>query len=186
MKTKTHFEEIMKPKDGYSSLKLLFVTNEKKLESAIGVTGVIQIRKLIKNHVYIDLQIDEIAQINWKLYRKILQDQGIDGVVILGGYTVLPAYPKDVKQESSVNREVDAPDLFVVWTDDLYGYAQTSHLPVSRIPDCSCAEVMLKALTCQSKLNLQKAGIRNYERPYADNIYATNKRKYIDIRSSNS
>lgn len=101
-----------------------------------------------------------------------------DGLVLLGGYDVLPSFAVDVLHEplrAQVRRADDA-DSFVVWSDDLYadfdGDGQAD-LPVSRIPDGRLAEFMFKALSAPpASLARGRAGVRNFHRPFADQISA--------------
>jgi hypothetical protein len=94
------------------------------------------------------------------------------GVVLLGGYDVVPslildALPPQLRRRLAAN---DDPDNFFVWSDDLYG---GSALPVSRVPDGKSARLVFAALQAGGggPRAERRSGVRNVARPFADRIY---------------
>jgi hypothetical protein len=93
------------------------------------------------------------------------------GVVLLGGYDVVPSHivdalPPQLRQRLAEN---DDPDNFVVWSDDIYG---APSLPVSRIPDGKTARLVFGALQAGGGQRAERrSGVRNVARPFADQIY---------------
>ena len=105
------------------------------------------------------------------------RNPGIRGVILLGGYDVVPSQrvdclPPDVRSKNTPN---DDPDDFVVWSDDVYGELggdPLPELPVSRIPDGHDARVVFAALSASGPAaRAPHGGIRNVMRPFADIVY---------------
>jgi beta-lactamase superfamily II metal-dependent hydrolase len=102
-----------------------------------------------------------------------------DGVVILGGYDVLPSSRMDVL-DPTLRAQLRPEDInsdedrFIVWSDQLYGDAdgdQIAELPVSRIPDAMSASLVRAALSGIPATIGTPFGLRNVARPYADTVY---------------
>lgn len=97
------------------------------------------------------------------------------GVVILGGYDVVPSQSLDAlpaELRRTMNGSGD-PDNFIVWSDDVYGdYAGDSlpDVPVSRIPDGRSARLVASALSPAPRAT-GSCAVRNSARPFADRIY---------------
>jgi hypothetical protein len=111
----------------------------------------------------------------------LASNQGANGVVILGGYDVVPAtsldaLPPNLRAAASFEED-DDPDDFIVWSDDLYGDRdgdQFPELPVSRIPDGCQAGLVFSALVAGLPNGFaSRSGIRNLNRPFAETVYAT-------------
>ena len=71
--------------------------------------------------------------------------------------------------------DMDDPDRFVVWSDDLYGDVDGDglpELPVSRIPDGKSAALIRAALEAPTPTYRERAGIRNIARPFADGVFS--------------
>ena len=101
---------------------------------------------------------------------------GLRGVVIVGGYDVVPAQRRDCLPEAMRASLVvtDDPDDFIVWTDDEYGDdgdRETPPVPVSRIPDVHPPGLLFAALSA-SRRGDGRRGVRNSERPFAEDIFA--------------
>jgi hypothetical protein len=99
-----------------------------------------------------------------------------EGVVLLGGYDVLPSLRLDVldpKHRSALPNPHRDSDSFVVWSDDAYGEpVGGNNLPVSRVPDCKSAEFLKRALQVGSVTPVRtRFGIRNIARPFAVDIF---------------
>jgi hypothetical protein len=100
-----------------------------------------------------------------------------EGVVILGGYDVVPGTRLDTLSPELRDAIGDAgdPDRWVVWSDDAYGDTDGDsfpELPVSRIPDFKKAEAMRAAVeAAPPAAGERRSGIRNRERPFAQPIF---------------
>ncbi|KPH67340.1 hypothetical protein ADT71_02435 [Novosphingobium sp. ST904] len=139
------------PSPGASRLaglpRLTFVTHEARLKARIGGAAD-QSFDLIRasGHQLVDLVTDmtpfDVARLA----------SGSAGVVILGGYSVIPALsvdtlPPRIRRQIENARHAD-PDNYVVWSDDPYGDLAgrgAPDLPVSRIPDGGCGAGFLNA-----------------------------------------
>jgi hypothetical protein len=106
------------------------------------------------------------------------QHENISGVVLLGGYDVVPAQSVDVlpaslRQQIRVTRD---PDRFVVWSDDVYGDRdgdRLAEIPVTRIPDGGSWDLLLTQLEAtNSYSDPPRYGIRNSQRPFADQVFS--------------
>jgi beta-lactamase superfamily II metal-dependent hydrolase len=100
------------------------------------------------------------------------------GVVILGGYDVVPAQRIDCLPPPLRRRlgNTEDPDDFIVWSDDVYGDEDGDGLPevaVSRIPDGHTAAVLFGAIGAPSTAQPTRAGIRNTARPFAKDVFAS-------------
>jgi hypothetical protein len=102
------------------------------------------------------------------------------GVVILGGYDVVPAYRLDVLDAPSRRAVADAghegedADDFIVWSDELYGDRDGDwmpELPVTRIPDGRRADVVTAALSAPAAARGRRFGVHNVNRPFATSIF---------------
>jgi hypothetical protein len=102
-----------------------------------------------------------------------------NGVVLLGGYDVIPpdwidCIPADMRLR--VSSRVDPDDDFLVWSDDAYADTNNDTFaehPVTRIPDGGDFRLLLRALRAtNAPSSLEKAGIRNAYREFAQPIYA--------------
>ncbi|HEX6179300.1 MAG TPA: hypothetical protein VF057_13140, partial [Thermoanaerobaculia bacterium] len=108
--------------------------------------------------------------------RQELARSGAKGVVLIGGYDVVPAQrldclPPDLRRRMSGSGD---PDNFIVWSDDIYGDTDGDGLPevpVSRIPDGHSPSLIGIALSTPPALNAS-CGVRNVARPFADRVYA--------------
>jgi hypothetical protein len=102
--------------------------------------------------------------------RAIATNPGAAGVVLLGGYDVVPpewidALPERLRARLDDN---DDPDDFVVLSDDIYGDRDgdgISELPVSRIPDGRAATLLHTALAAPASSASAARAIRNFARP---------------------
>lgn len=111
--------------------------------------------------------------------QQLRQNPGVKGVVLLGGYDVVPSQradclPADLR--SKVSSGGDA-DNFIVWSDDIYGDLDGDllpELPVSRIPDGNRAALVFAAIQAAGAgVGTPRAGVRNIARPFADPIFKT-------------
>jgi hypothetical protein len=157
--------------------KLLFVTDPERLKRNIGQDS--------------DRALDIIRQAGHRVVagpaptliaasRAGLQDNTFQGVVLLGGYDVVPsqrvdALGADLRARIPANMIARDRDGFIVWSDDAYGDRDgdfVPEVPVSRIPDARLGSFFLGVLTAPGAGPAGKFGLRNRERPFAEPIYA--------------
>lgn len=151
--------------------RLTFLTDVRKLRSRIGQEADAMIDAIAAaDHRLLDIREQlaphEIAQMA----------HGSSGIVILGGYGVVPAVsvdtiPKDVRRDLK-GRIIDS-DNYVVWSDDPYGSSDgfiIPEMPVSRIPE----NVAFGGASATPHLCTPAAGafgLRNRNRPFASAIF---------------
>lgn len=159
---------------------LLFVTSREGLANNIGSTAVHSALEDLRAkgaHVLDTLPAGLIhsGQVA-PLVREELVRTRAKGVVLLGGYDVVPPQSLDclpAELRARMNGSGD-PDNFIVWSDDIYGDREGDELPevpVSRIPDGRSARLVAAALAPPPPLR-GSAAVRNIARPFADTIYA--------------
>ena len=161
--------------------ELLFVTNRSTLAANIGATECARVLTSIRasqQQLLDDLPPNlSSAQAAELVRRRLAQRPNVKGVVIVGGYDVVPAQPRNCLTEDLRRRlpANDDPDGFVVWSDDLYGVRGSSgrlELPVSRIPDGKSAQLVTAALQAsRGQVAAARGGIRNVARPFADHVF---------------
>jgi beta-lactamase superfamily II metal-dependent hydrolase len=168
---------------GRSLPRLLFISSSSQLKKNIGENEAIRILDAIKKHP--DVEFHDIPQGHTTArqamegIRPLLKD--FEGVVIIGGYDVVPPQPLDVLSAELRNKLVELDldgedaDDFIVWNDDIYGDRDGDlipELPVSRIPDARMADVLIAGLQAKAFSATSTFGIRNIARPFADLTYA--------------
>ncbi|MFZ2281160.1 MAG: hypothetical protein WAW39_25395, partial [Prosthecobacter sp.] len=105
-----------------------------------------------------------------------LRGRQFAGLVILGGYDVVPSARMDVltpELRAAVGRFPD-PDNFIVWSDALFGDLDGdtfAELPVSRIPDGRSAELFTAALQSATGTEPNKLCVHNVKRPFAKAVF---------------
>ena len=153
---------------------LLFVTHSAALTNNLGAVEAAAAIHAIQSagHAVLDVQ----NQSNpFPEVRQELQ-KGYAGVVILGGYDVLPstrmdALPGSLRQQMG-NATSDA-DNFIVWNDEAYGDKTGDYLPdvpVSRIPDGHSPALVRAALAAKPATASDAFFLRNIARPFADGV----------------
>lgn len=161
---------------------LLFVTNRAALEANVGreETGRL-LAALRGHHEVLDTLpaglLSSQAQAD-AVRGRLAQLPNFRGVVLLGGYDVVPSRRLDVlfpslRQRVRTSGYRDLDD-FIVWSDAAYGErgAGQSPVPVSRIPDGKSSQLMFAAIQAGNRsFGGRRAGIRNVERPFADGVF---------------
>ena len=159
--------------------KLLFVTDAKKLEKNIGETEAKRALRMISDGAKCIL-IDGTNPPETVVQRELAKGNHV-GVVLVGGYDVVPSQRVDVLDahlRASIPRDaiLDDRDEFIVWSDDVWGDVDGENMPDfpvhTRIPDARSAELVLKALQASKPATASgRFGIRNTVRPFAAPIF---------------
>ena len=167
--------------------RLLFVTSSEKLSQNVSRQTVDNILKAIRSNGKLSLvdlpssinSVDEAAAI----VRTQVRKTNVKGVVIVGGYDVVPSNQTDaldkrtrdeIERKNYNGRDIDD---FIIWSDDLYvdmdedGYLP--ELPISRIPDGRQDSVLLAAIQATAGKNGSRFGVRNHKRPFAVETFDT-------------
>lgn len=153
---------------------LLFATDSAALARNVGrpVTELVLRTLRAHGHEVIDLRGDAAAAA--AVGRA---SAGRAGVVLIGGYDVMPSQRcLTLPPEFDHLRGVRATDLdgFLVWNDEAYGDQDDDGLaevPVSRIPDGRCPDLLVRALSAAGGSDGGAFGVRNHWRPFADGVY---------------
>ncbi len=155
---------------------LLVVTNTKRLadnigrDEASGVLATFDGRQPVVDLARENSPFDAI--------RREARNSSVKGVVIVGGYDVVPSerydtLPPSLRASIGPSARND-PDNFIVWSDQIYADLDGDGLadvPVSRIPDGRTARLVQTALANSPATTATRFGLRNYARPFADNVY---------------
>lgn len=163
---------------------LLLVTSWARLARNIGESETRRVAEAVRLLPYfevIDLPTSvTLATDAAGLVRTRLNRPELRGIVLLGGYDVVPSQVLDVLDrplrqilEAKGLDGVDADD-FYVWSDHLYGDRDgdgMEDVPISRIPDGRRADVLLAALQAPGFQAGLQFGIRNLARPFAAQIF---------------
>lgn len=162
--------------------ELLFVTCTERLKRNIGEqetkTAFSLIRKCETATLLEIDSFDDAGEASKPVLAR-LRNGNFEGVVIVGGYDVVPARALDVLDKTlreNIIRMKGKKDLdnFIVWSDDIYADLDGDlfpELPVSRIPDGRVGKLLIAALLAPSFNPGKRFGVRNIERPYAEEVY---------------
>jgi beta-lactamase superfamily II metal-dependent hydrolase len=159
---------------------LLFVTKGRRLAANIGndvaSTVIDALRDSGATLIDIPEGATDAASASAPVRKEIRSRGNIKGVVLLGGYDVVPSQVLDALPPSlraTVGSTGD-PDNFIVWNDETYGDVDGDflpELPVSRIPDGRSADLVLNALSQTKNGGSAAVGVRNVMRPFADAVF---------------
>ncbi|BAM87030.1 hypothetical protein S58_10190 [Bradyrhizobium oligotrophicum S58] len=157
---------------------LLMVTHSERLAFNIGKSEAADILAALKGQqVIVDLARERSA---YEAIRREARNASFAGVVIIGGYDVVPSerydtLPPSLRTSIGASAQND-PDNFIVWSDQGYGDLDGDGLadvPVSRIPDGRTARLVQTALRSSPPTpTADRFGLRNFARPFADGIYS--------------
>ena len=157
--------------------RLLYVTDPSRLALNVGTTEADTAVRALRAAPGRLLEVDgsrPTSDLHREVATAIGQDAGLAGVVLVGGYDVVPADVIDTLPPAvaaAVDRDGDG-DRFIVWTDDLYAQRQGApSLPISRVPDGHRADVLFASLSAPSPRIASASGVRNVMRPFADSVY---------------
>lgn len=160
--------------------RLLFATSERALTAnldAATVRAVIRAVPLAGGKIITDLDPQQGVQACAAKVHAALKAANFDGLVLLGGYDVVPSVRLDVltpELRAAVEDAVQDPDEFIVWADGVYSdtnndtYGET---PVSRVPDARSREVFLNALQAGAGSEPGKLCVYNVKRPFANTVF---------------
>lgn len=161
---------------------LLFVTNAERLANNIGRTEARVALDAVRAARRPICEVGGTApQAASAVRSALVRTPSIEGIVIMGGYDVVPCTVVDVLSPSLRNTlgkstvEVDE-DHFIVWSDEPYGDIDGDRIaerPVSRIPDARDAALFLSALGGRGVGPTvdQRFGVRNVARPFASDVW---------------
>jgi hypothetical protein len=171
--------------------RLLFVTHRRALDANIGADGATEVLDLIREanegrkradaHVVLEYlgKHRDLASALSEVHETI-RENPVHGVVLLGGYDVVPSVRVDVLPPTirtwvdEQPLDGDDADDWIVWCDDPYGdpeHTRIPEIPVSRIPDGRSKDLMLAALRAPKATAQTRRGIRNVNRPFAEDVF---------------
>ena len=160
---------------------LLFVTNRDRLRTNIGSSAAEDVMDAIirSGHRVLDDVSSDIESAGKRVAAELQQigSNGVAGVVLIGGYDVVPAQRLDVLPTALRGRLRDPdsePDQYIVWSDDVYGTPDSDSIPdfpVSRIPDGRSAVLVKNALTTGGHVEETRFAVRNFARPFAGDVF---------------
>lgn len=99
------------------------------------------------------------------------------GIVVLGGYDVVPSVIVDCLPQALRRAlgDTDDGDNFLVWSDDPFGDVDSDGVPsiaVSRVPDANSAQLVFAQLgATNGRRPVSRQGVRNIKRPFAGAVY---------------
>jgi beta-lactamase superfamily II metal-dependent hydrolase len=161
--------------DGRQLPRLVFATDPDRLAQRIGAAAARQIATSLQGgpHVLVTGRGDELLG---RVRTAIRSDTAIKGVVLLGGYSVVPAQIVSALPAELADLRIPDRDRLQVWSDDGYGDRDgdgVPELPVSRVPDGQSAGFLQRALRAAPRRTFgERGGIRNIRRPFASGVYA--------------
>jgi beta-lactamase superfamily II metal-dependent hydrolase len=160
--------------------RLLFVTDAKRLAANIGVSEAQAALAAMQGgaHAFCDVSNSAKSAIE-QVQSLLVADKNLNGVVIAGGYDVIPSrvtdvLPANLRQSLGASGVGTDNDEFYVWSDEAYGDRDgddIAELPVSRIPDARDSALFLTALQAGAVSPAERFGVRNIARPFADAIW---------------
>lgn len=172
--------------------RLLFVTHRSRLDANIGANGATEVldhireanegRRRADAHLILEYLGGDRHDLAGALseVHETLREHKVHGVVLLGGYDVVPATRLDCLPPwirvwvDEQPLDGDDADDWIVWCDDPYGdpeHTRIPEVPVSRIPDGRSKDLMLAALRAPMATSGTRRGIRNVNRPFADDVF---------------
>lgn len=165
--------------------ELLFVTDPTRLGDHIGSVEAAFVQSLVHDAGQRLLRVDggEPGELAAAVRESVTATTR--GVVIIGGYGVVPSFRVDSLPEEAaqagVRRRLD-PDHFFVWSDDRYADLDgdgLAELPVSRVPDARSHLLTVQALCAATAGPVPAgAGVRNAARPFAEAVVSRPSRAF--------
>jgi len=165
--------------------KLLFVTSADALRGNIGREETRVLLKTIADQGHVSLvdlpnglKLTDASSVIQQVRQKVVAEQGIEGIVLLGGYDVIPSRQLNTlpEGEEETVAQIDDPDRWIVWCDDEYAASASGEalryysLPISRVPDQHYAPYLFQSLEAPLSPGGTFSGVRNLKRPFAARI----------------
>jgi hypothetical protein len=179
----THSLEATSPRDaawrlagGRQLPALLFVTNFQRLRGNIGAGN---LALLLSDFAAAGQKLVDVGTTANALNAVHAAAQGKAGIVLIGGYDVLPAYKFDVlppplRAQLGTSNTGDDDD-FIVWSDQPYADVDgdgMADVPVSRVPDGRSIDFLRTVLGAGVRAPpASRFGLRNSARPFAIEVY---------------
>ena len=153
--------------------KLLFVGNPTALSAKYPGNGVGELLEVIKNQAtLLEVNSSDPTDIAKNIRARVGRAAG---VVLLGGYDVIPSRREFCVPPGSTAMSNDDPeDGFIVWSDDIYGDVNQDglpELPVSRVPDAGSLTFLAQCLNAPDLRLSPPYALVNKLRPFADEIF---------------
>lgn len=151
------------------------MTDPEGLAEAVGREAALHARSLVRAAGQPLLEASGVDLL--RLTRATLNaDADVAGVVLLGGYRVVPSERVKTLPPKLAGLHMAELDGFWVWSDEAYGRregALKAEIPVSRIPDGGSAALLYRMLGHGGVVAPQaSAGVRNLARPFAEEVFA--------------
>jgi hypothetical protein len=155
---------------------LLFVTSFQRLRGNIGSGN---LAMLLSDFTAAGQKLIDVGTNTNTLAAVHAAAQGKTGIVLVGGYDVLPAYkfdvlPPQLRAEVGMSDTGD-DDEFIVWSDQPYADVDgdgMADIPVSRVPDGRSIDFLRTGLgTGVRPQPASRFGLRNSARPFATDVY---------------
>jgi beta-lactamase superfamily II metal-dependent hydrolase len=154
--------------------RLLFVTSGTALAGRVGQAQADAVLKAIRESGQ-PLVNDSPARLLTETRRVIERDRALKGVVLVGGFEVVPSQIVNTLPRELAAYEIRDRDRLQVWSDDGYGDRDgddVPELPVSRVPDGGRADFLWTVLSSAgASVAAERSGIRNIRRPFADSVF---------------
>ncbi|MEA2548010.1 MAG: hypothetical protein QOE42_608, partial [Chloroflexota bacterium] len=160
-----------------SPARLLYVTEPLALERNVGPVDASAVLGELAGRPGSIVRLDGGVTANDAIERTrdaLEADPSLSGVVLVGGYDVVPPQAIDVipvHLRDRVRRSRDA-DGFVVWSDTNYAYRRDRRqLPISRAPDARLGGFLRTVLAPPAPTDAPARGVRNKARPFAEPVF---------------
>ncbi|QEC78611.1 MBL fold metallo-hydrolase [Mucilaginibacter ginsenosidivorax] len=161
---------------------LLFVTCLSRLEKSLGTSPdpIVSVIKNFPGVYWLNIERPVSAAYCAEQVRQYTSQSTIKGVVIIGGYDIIPAeraaFLDEQLREDLITEgtQSDDNDDFIIWSDDIYGDNDNDalqELPVSRIPDGRSIELVMVCLQAPQFVPVSRFGVRNLARPFANDVF---------------
>jgi len=165
--------------------KLLFVTsrdqlanNVGKLEAQAALDAIRQRGHLLVDDLPSGLKLSDTSETLDRVRQQLAAASDVRGIVLLGGYDVVPSRQLNTLPEGEEQHvaDVEDPDKWIIWCDDEYGGLPNNgklayySLPVSRVPDQHYAPFFYSTLQAPGPSGTLCSGLRNLLRPFATQV----------------
>lgn len=158
--------------------KLLVVTSTRELGKQIGSDVCAKVLRSLKSA---GLEVLDLVagypdpEPSIRLVHAKLRGAAYEGVVILGGYSVVPSVRMSAIDDELRANATSEMDNYIVWSDDPYVTMDDDGIPdfpISRIPSLpGMGWLVEKCLQSVGPKGTRAFGIRNQARPFADEVF---------------